>query len=251
MAEQEGGSNSGDPTVNAKPGQSAPSVADNDGANDAAKASNDDVDGDGEDDEEDGEDGEEDEAQEDEEEETSDDPGGKRRPVVVIEDSVEAERATQVAAHQPDERPASMNGAIVGGLVGSMIGAVLWWGLIRVSGYELGLVAIGVGILSGLGVVRGGGRSSTNQIIGAVCGLAGILIGRVLFYYFGFDEMQAEGLAREHHATIEMARMRIHLAHETGELTLGTYMKNTMQAMDIVFFGIGMFEGWRIPRPLS
>jgi hypothetical protein len=200
------------------------------------------------------EDEEEEEEEEDENEnenESENEKGGRRGVAVEIEDSIEAQRATAVAEHQVLEKPASPSGAIVGGLAGAFLGAVVWWGLIRVTNYELGLVAVGVGVLAGLGVVRGGGRSPTNQIIGAACGMFGILLGRALFYYFGFDEAVAAELAKQQKISLDMARDVVKLAHEKGELSLSFFMKESFEVIQLVFYGIGMYEGYRIPRQLS
>lgn len=175
--------------------------------------------------------------------------GPGQAPELVIEDSEAAQRAQALASEAPVERPASVPGAVIGGLIGALIGAGAWWALIRATGMELGLVAIGVGLLAGFGVVKGGGRGQTQQIIGALCGLVGIVLGRVLFYYFGFDdEMVKELLKQQPGMSAEDARLAIQMAKDQGAISLTFFLKESTQALDILFFGIGMFEGWRIPR---
>lgn len=178
-------------------------------------------------------------------------PGGNepsKGAELVIEESDAAQRANEVAVEAPVERPPSLGGALAGGLGGALLGAVIWWGLMRVSGYELGLVAIGVGVLAGLGVVKLGGRGQSMQIIGAVCGLLGILLGRVLYYYFGFDAAIVAELVKTGEMTAEDAYASIAVAREMGALNIGMFFKESMGAIDLLMYAIGMFEGWRIPR---
>ena len=48
--------------------------------------------------------------------------------------------------------------AVVFGIVGGLVGAILYWGVARVSGYELSLIAIATGWLTGKGVSLGNGH---------------------------------------------------------------------------------------------
>ena len=167
---------------------------------------------------------------------------------LVIEDSEAAQQADEVASYAPLEPLPSVPGAIGGGVGGAMIGAAIWWGLIRMTGYELGLVAIGVGVLAGLGVVKFGGRGATMQIIGGLCAILGITVGKIAFYYVGFDESVAQELMKESGVSLEQARQAIQMARDAGVLDLGTYLKESMTAMSVIMIAFGLFEGWRIPR---
>lgn len=167
---------------------------------------------------------------------------------LVIEDSVAAQQADEVASYVPLERPPSVLRGIVGGLGGAMIGAAIWWGLIRMTGYELGLVAIGVGVLAGLGVVKFGGRGATMQIIGGLCAVLGITLGKTVYYYVGFDENVAQALMKETGVSLEEAKVAIQMARDAGVIDLGTYLKESMTAMSVIMIAFGLFEGWRIPR---
>jgi hypothetical protein len=166
---------------------------------------------------------------------------------LVIEDSEAAQRAEQVAAYTPEEKPPSVSGAILGGLGGAMLGAIAWWGIIRATGYELGLIAIGVGVLAGLGVLKFGGRGQSMQIIGGACALVGIFVGRILFYFFGFEDAVIDELVKQG-VSLDEARAAMEIAKSEGALSLTMFIKESSSAMDIVMLAIGLFEGWRIPR---
>ena len=53
-----------------------------------------------------------------------------------------------------DENGSFLRGLIMS-IVGALIGALLWYGVVIATDYELGLIAWGVGILAGLGMLLG------------------------------------------------------------------------------------------------
>jgi len=59
-----------------------------------------------------------------------------------ISEMVESEQVT----------PAAIGLASVGGMIAALIGGAVWAGLVIVSGYEVGYVAWGIGVLSGFAV---------------------------------------------------------------------------------------------------
>lgn len=170
---------------------------------------------------------------------------------LVIEDSLAARQADAVASYAAVERPPSVMGALGGGLGAALIGATIWWLLIRTTGYELGLIAILVGVLAGLGVVKLGGRGPMMQIIGGLCAVLGIVAGKVLYYYAGFDESIAEQLVKETGMSLEQAKTAVQMSRDAGVLDLGTYIKESTTAMSVLMMAFGLFEGWRIPRATS
>ena len=74
--------------------------------------------------------------------------------------------------------------ALVGGLVGAIVGGIVWGYLLKTTKTELGIVAIGVGVLAGFGValLARGKHGRAFQVIAALAALVGILWGK----YFGF-----------------------------------------------------------------
>jgi len=69
-------------------------------------------------------------------------------------------------------------GAIIGGLMGMFIGAVIWAFLTFISGFKIGMMAIGVGYLAGFGVrILGKGFATYFGMIGGISALLGIVIG--------------------------------------------------------------------------
>lgn len=73
----------------------------------------------------------------------------------------------EVAA-APPAVPATM-GDLVGGVVGGAIGAVLatglWYGVVAITNWQVGIVAIAVGFIVGQGVVLGAGRHPSILLV--------------------------------------------------------------------------------------
>jgi hypothetical protein len=69
---------------------------------------------------------------------------------------------------------------IIGGIIGAVIGAALWGGIVALTGWQIGLFAVGVGFLAGFGVqFLGHGTTMTFGIVGAILALAGCVLGDV------------------------------------------------------------------------
>jgi len=58
---------------------------------------------------------------------------------------------------------ASYSRAIFLGLTFGIVGAIIWFLSVVLSGWQLGIVAIGVGLLTGLGVSIGSKRKANNK----------------------------------------------------------------------------------------
>jgi hypothetical protein len=73
----------------------------------------------------------------------------------------------EVTAPVPAE-PATM-GDLVGGVVGGAIGAVLatglWYGIVAITNWQVGIIAIAVGFIIGQGVVLGAGRHPSIMLV--------------------------------------------------------------------------------------
>lgn len=67
---------------------------------------------------------------------------------------------------------------IVGGIVGGVLGAGIWAGVTSVSGYEIGAIAWGVGVLVGIGVASAGTRGTRAGVVAAVVAAVAVLGGK-------------------------------------------------------------------------
>ena len=96
---------------------------------------------------------------------------------------------------QPDSGSSNVQSAILGGLVASLIAGFIWGGIILATGYELGIVAWGVGVAVGYGVlIFSKGECGFPQKVAAVgFSFFGILVGK----YFTFYVMLKEAVGAE------------------------------------------------------
>ena len=97
--------------------------------------------------------------------------------------------ATAAGAARSDHAGSAPTGedlalALVGGLVGAIVGGIVWGYLLKATETELGIVAIGVGVLAGFGValLARGKRGRAVPGDRRPAALVGILWGK----YFGF-----------------------------------------------------------------
>jgi hypothetical protein len=63
------------------------------------------------------------------------------------------------------------------GLVAAVVGAVAWAAIVEVTHYELGVVAVGLGLLVGLGMSRTAVSWRPLPVVGAVLAVAGCALG--------------------------------------------------------------------------
>lgn len=88
---------------------------------------------------------------------------------------------------------------MIGGLAGAMIGAAIWAGIVIATGYEVGYVAWGIGLLVGLGVTMLG--NERGQVIGISAGgqaVVGLIVAKLLIVEWGApSQIKAEIMANE------------------------------------------------------
>lgn len=91
----------------------------------------------------------------------------------------------------------SLLGGIVGALVGAVAATVLWYGVVALSGWQVGLVAIVVGFIVGTATVFGaGGRGSIPLVaVSAVATLVALVVSEYLIvYHFMTQAIGADGI---------------------------------------------------------
>jgi hypothetical protein len=121
---------------------------------------------------------------------------------------------------------------IVAGLVASLIGAGVWAGITVGTGYQIGWIAVGVGFLVGI-AVRQFGKGITNifGIVGAALALFGCLLGNLLSFCIVIAQQE------------EIAFMEV-----VGTLNVSVIVelfKVTFSAIDLLFYGIAIYEGYK------
>jgi hypothetical protein len=133
-------------------------------------------------------------------------------------------------------------GANSGGLLRStaagagaaLIGAVLWMIFVQVTGYEIGIVAIGIGFLVGQAMGATAGTSTRLPPIGALLSLLGCLVGQFLADAHFLAEAVGVGTGRA------LREMVTDPAFGWDVFTTG------LSPIDLVFWAIAGYEGYKL-----
>lgn len=128
---------------------------------------------------------------------------------------------------------------IVGGVGAAAIGATVWAIVTVLTNYQIGWMAVGVGFLVGFAVRQfGKGIDTSFGVVGAVLSLLGCLTGNLLSVCIV--------VARQEAMAISDVLFRLNL-----EITM-ELMKITFSPIDLLFYGIAVYEGYRFSlRPIT
>jgi hypothetical protein len=122
--------------------------------------------------------------------------------------------------------------AVLAGVVAALVGAILWGVVSDATGYQIGWMAVGVGFLVGYSVqFLGKGIDPPFRYIGAICALAGCVLGN-FFAVIG-------DVAQQYHVSplTVLGRIPFNVAADL--------MTKTFQPMDLLFYAIAVYEGYR------
>ena len=91
----------------------------------------------------------------------------------------------------------NLSGAFIGSCVGGVIGGAAWIGVGWATGYELGILAVGVGIAVGIGAAIGAkGRAGTaGGIVAALIAIASIVTARYVLLQMAIEKGITEARA--------------------------------------------------------
>lgn len=121
--------------------------------------------------------------------------------------------------------------SIIYALLGALFGGIIWALAAILFDYELGLIALAIGGLTGYAVVFAAKDSVTNshQIIAVITSLIGIILGK----YFSFGYFFSGGFEGIFNS-ITFAYFR-------------TYFLDLFGGMDIIFVLLAIITAWQIP----
>jgi hypothetical protein len=132
--------------------------------------------------------------------------------------------------------------AMIGGGLAAIAGGVIWGWIVGATGYEIGYMAWGLGIICGLAVVMfsGGEKGDPLPFIAASSSVVGIAIGK----YLTFFHVAQEYFTREFGAAAASQ-----LSVFSGEF-IQFFFQNIgswISGYDILWIGLAVFTAWRIP----
>ena len=122
--------------------------------------------------------------------------------------------------------------AIIAGLTAAIAGAILWAGVTVASEYKLGLMALAVGYIVGQAIrIAGQGVDAKFGYLGAACGFLGCAGGTVLCNIVFFAQAKSLSFAQ----TLNILPPEL----------LTRLVQIAFDPMDILFVGIGVYEGYK------
>lgn len=121
---------------------------------------------------------------------------------------------------------------IIGGIVAAAIGASVWGIITAVTNFQIGWMAVGVGLLVGYAVrISGKGIDKTFGVVGAVLSLLGCVAGNLL----------TACIIISTHQHIPFVQL---VSRLNPEIVI-ELIKATFNPMDLLFYGIAVYEGYR------
>ena len=133
--------------------------------------------------------------------------------------------------------------ALLGGLIAAVMGGVIWGGIAIWTGYEIGYVAWGVGLLCGMGVVMmsQGQRGMALQVIAVVASVLGIVIGKYMSFFDSVKGIVAEERGAEAVETMSMFSMEM-------VQFFGENITAMASGFDLLWIGLAVYTAWSIPK---
>lgn len=139
---------------------------------------------------------------------------------------------TQPAIESLDDQPNLFMG-LAGGLMAMLVGAILWGAISYFTKYQIGWMAIGVGLLVGIAIkFFGRGKTLIFGISGALLALIGCLLGN-LMYYAGI-------LAREESVSF----LNVLLGLLISPAAVLEVFRVAFNVMDILFYILAAYAGF-------
>jgi len=123
---------------------------------------------------------------------------------------------------------------LIGGGVAMLVSAVIWGIITFLSGFQISLMAIGVGLFVGIAIQKlGKGKTLTYGVSGAALSLLGCLLGNLFFY--------SSILAQEW----EVPFFDVLFAFLTQPDFLAEIFTVAFDFRDLLFYGIAAYIGFR------
>jgi hypothetical protein len=134
----------------------------------------------------------------------------------------------------------------VGGLLGALAGGIVWGLILQFTEYEVGYVALGIGLLCAwaVGYFSYGGKGTLFQLIAIVCSVIGIFLGKYYGFYVVVKEIVAEDYGAEYAATISLFSADV----------ITFFMENLTEIVDlfdILFIGLAVYMAWKMLREVN
>jgi hypothetical protein len=140
----------------------------------------------------------------------------------------------------------SLSLAIIGGVVAAVIGGGIWGLVVIVTGYVIGLMAWGIGLLAGFAVVlfSRGFNGVQLQVIAALSSVLGIAIGKYITFFYFLKEATTKKYGLEVASGVSFISERVVRVFIEG-------ISSSMSAFDILWVALAVITAWKIPEELG
>lgn len=136
--------------------------------------------------------------------------------------------------------------AFLGGMVAAVLGGIIWGLIVITTNYEIGFVALGIGALSGYGVLylARGKKGFALQILAAISSIFGIITEKYIAFHHFFTEMVALEYGEEVASTISIFSI--------DTITLFTEeLSYIVSGFDLLWILLAVATAWKIPQGLG
>lgn len=135
--------------------------------------------------------------------------------------------------------------AILGAGAAAILGGIVWGIIVVISGYEIGFMATGIGVLTGYAVAKlTRARGVPMQVIAVVAALVGILIGKYVTFYGILREL----ITSEYGA--EVAKQVSIFSSDVLTFFLENFTE-FLSVYDALWVVLAVIAAWRIPKGLN
>lgn len=118
------------------------------------------------------------------------------------------------------------------GAAAALVSAIIWAVITALTNYQIGWMAIGVGVLVGLAVrTAGKGVDTSFGVVGGILSAIGCALGNLLTVVIIVSNSQSIPI--------------LELVSQLTPTAIVEVMKATFQPMDVVFYLIGLYEGYQ------
>lgn len=133
----------------------------------------------------------------------------------------------------PGSEGGSLGVAVIAAAAAGALSAAIWAAISVVTGYQIGLVAIGIGILVGFAVRQfGRGDTAAFRLVAAVVSLLSCVSGNLIIACVFF--------ARQ----IEAPVLQVVASLDTDLLV--DLLTATFDPMDLLFYALAVWQGWKL-----
>jgi len=157
-----------------------------------------------------------------------------------------AQPASAYIPKGPDSGQLAILPALFGGGLAAAVGGSIWGLIVSLTGYVIGYMALGIGLLCGYAVVlfSRGGKGMPLQVVAVLSSVLGIAIGK----YATFFHFVKKAVAKQHGEAVAANVSFL------SEKVLQVFVHNIgsrLSSFDILWVLLAVITAWRIPKAIG